>query len=89
MTKKFPNNSFYFKDEIRHIKKCDNGVDFIDKSRNNLFSKYYFAITIIMSRCKYILCNSSNCSLWIMLYREKCDNVIQFLDENTIIHNDK
>ena len=27
ITNKFPNNSFYFNDEIRHMKKCDDTVD--------------------------------------------------------------
>ena len=76
----FPNNSFYFKDEIRHIKKCNSTVDVELKSQNYLFSKYYLAITIIMSKCKYIVCGSGNCSMWIMFYRGHCKNVYQNLD---------
>ena len=74
-------NSFYFKDEIRHMKKCDNTVD---KTFNNSFkfSKYYLAITIIMSKCKYIICSSGNCSIWIMFYRGNSNNIIQYLNGN-------
>jgi hypothetical protein len=81
MSEKFPNNSFYFKDEIRHIKKCNSTVDKIMKDKNYEFSKYYLAITIIMSKCKYIVCGTGNCSLWIMLYRGNNNNVYQNLND--------
>lgn len=80
MTTKFPNNSFYFKDEIRHIKKCNSTVDIEMHSEIKEFSKKYLAITIIMSKCKYIICGSGNCSIWIMLYRGNAENVIQNLN---------
>lgn len=40
----FPGNSFYFKDEIRHMKKCNSTVDKILKNENYEFSKYYLGI---------------------------------------------
>lgn len=80
MTNRLPNNSFYFKDEIRHIKKCNNTVDILMKSTAYEFSKKYLAITIIMSKCKYIICGSGNCDIWIMLYRGNNNNVIQNLN---------
>ncbi len=80
MLNKFPKNSFYFKDEIRHINKQDDTVDKIMRHLNYKFSQYYLAITIIMSKCKYIICGSGNCSIWIMLYRGNSNNVIQFLN---------
>ena len=80
ITNKFPNNSFYFKDEIRHMKKCDDTVDKKMSSQNYEFSKKYLAITIIMSKCKYIICGSGNCDKWIMLYRGNNENVIQNLN---------
>ena len=80
MTNKFPNNSFYFNDEIRHMKKCNDTVDLKMRSQNYEFSKKYLAITIIMSKCKYIICGSGNCSEWIMFYRENNKNVIQNLN---------
>lgn len=80
MTEKFPDNSFYFKDEIRHMNKCNSTVDKKMRSTNDEFSKKYLAITIIMSKCKYIICGSGNCDLWIMLYRGNSKNVIQNLN---------
>jgi len=80
MTNKFPDRSFYFKDEIRHMPKCNNTVDRIMKETNYEYSKYYLAITIIMSKCKNIICGSGNCSLWILLYRGNNNNVYQNLN---------
>ncbi len=80
ITNKFPNNSFYFKDEIRHMKRCISTVDIKMRSQIYEFSKKYLAITIIMSRCKYIICGSGNCDIWIMLYRGNNKNVIQNLN---------
>ena len=77
---KFPTNSFYFKDEIRHMNKCNNTVDILMKENIFEFSKIYLAITIIMSKCKYIICGSGNCSIWIMLYRKNSNNVFQNLN---------
>ena len=75
----YPNNSFYFKDEIRHMKKQNSTVDKVFKDDNSLYSKYYLAITIIMSKCNYIVCGSGNCSAWIMLYRGNAVNICQNL----------
>ena len=80
MTTRFPNISFYFKDEIRHMEKCNSTVDIKMGSQNYEFSKKYLAITIIMSKCKYIICGSGNCDVWIMLYRGNNKNVIQNLN---------
>lgn len=80
ITNKFPNNSFYFKDEIRHMKKSNSTVDIKMSSQNYEFSKKYLAITIIMSKCNYIICGSGNCDIWIMLYRGNNNNVIQNLN---------
>ena len=80
ISNKFPDNSFFFKDEIRHMKKCNNTVDIIMKCSNYEFSKKYLAITIIMSKCKYIICGSGNCDIWIMFYRGNNNNVIQNLN---------
>lgn len=80
ITDKFPDNSFYFKDEIRHMRKCNDTVDKKMKSQNYDFSKKYLAITFIMSRCKYIICGSGNCDIWMVLYRGNAKNVIQNLN---------
>jgi hypothetical protein len=77
MQKEFPNNSFYFKDEIRHISQANTTVDVVFRNTNHEYSKNFLAITYIMSQCKYVICNSGNCSLWVVLYRNNMDNVIQ------------
>jgi len=80
MTNQFPFNSFYMKEEIRSMKKCNNTVDNVHRNEIDKYSKLYLAITIIMSKCKYIVCGSGNCSIWIMLYRGNNKNTYQNLD---------
>lgn len=80
MLKTFPGISFYFKDEIRHVNKCNSTVDILYRDTNYMFSKYYLAITIIMSKCKYIICGSGNCSIWVMFFRGNNANVYQNLN---------
>jgi hypothetical protein len=81
MKNAFPTNSFYMKEEIKHVNKNDAiVVDDINQSLTPLFTRFYLAITIIMSKCNYVVCTSGNCSLWIMLYRKNANNVHQFLD---------
>ncbi len=87
MQSKYYLNSFILKDEIRHMKNRDSSVDIVMRSKNFQYSKYYLAITIIMSKCKYIICNSGNCSYWIMLYRGNSNNVYQNLNNKWIINN--
>jgi len=81
MSTEFPMNSFYFKDEIRHINKQMSSVDLINANDTNReFSKYYLAVMIIMSKCKYVICGSTgNCSIWITFFRENAKNVIHYL----------
>lgn len=76
-------NSFYFKDEIRHINNRKTVVDNVNFKNGDKFSfvQKYLAITIIMSRCKYIICPSGNCSIWIIFYRGNAENVIQYKDD--------
>jgi hypothetical protein len=75
----FPNNHIIFWDEIRHIPR--NGrttVDRVIPNMNSVMSKNFLAITWIMSKCRYVICNTGNCSLWIALYRGNADNMVQF-----------
>ena len=79
MIKTFPNNHIYFKDEIRVINKNNKmSVDKINSYDNFKYSRYFLAITYIMSRCKYVVCTTGNCSLWIALFRGNADNIYQF-----------
>jgi len=80
----FPSNSYYFQDEIRHMKKCNNTVDMTMRDDIVNMSKQYLAITYIMSQCKYIVCGSGNCSIWILFYRENAKNVYQNLNNEWV-----
>lgn len=40
----------------------------------------FLSTVLIISRCKYIICSSGNCSVWMMLYRGHGKNIIQFLN---------
>ena len=68
-----------FYDEIRHINKTNSTVDVVFKDQNFIFSKYYLAIKHIMSKCKFIIFGSGNCSIWILFYRGHARNVMQYL----------
>ena len=81
---KFPSNSFYFKDEIRHMTKRGGTVNHVQRNNKQVYSKKYLAITILMGKAKHVICGSTNGAIWIMLYRENADNVVQFLNGNWI-----
>lgn len=81
--KEFP-KSIWFKDEIRHIKKENTTVDKVFKDDNYEFSKYFLAITLIMAKCKYIVCGSGNCSIWIAFYRGNAEGMYQHLHDKWI-----
>jgi hypothetical protein len=68
----------WFKDEIRHIPKAMTTVDIVCDDAFK-FSKLYLAITIVMSKCPYIICGSGNCSIWIALFRGSAKGMQQFL----------
>ncbi len=40
----------------------------------------FLSTIIIISKCKYIICSSGNCSIWAMLYRGHCNNIYQYID---------
>jgi hypothetical protein len=77
MTQEF-SQSFYCKDEIRHINKSNTTVDVVYKNSNYEFSKKFLAIIFIMSKCKYVVCNYGNCSIWIALFRNHINNIIEY-----------
>ena len=81
----FPMKCIVFRDEIRHISKSLTTVDKVFKEDNFRFSKYYLAITIIMSRCNHVIFGSGNCSLWILLFRGNYRNIQQFLKTGWIV----
>ena len=73
-------NHILFKDEIRHMKKCDNTVDKVFPQNNYVFSKYFLAIVIIMSKCKHVICGSGNISMWIAFFRGNVEDFHQYFD---------
>ena len=77
----FPNH-IIFKDEIRHMKTNPKlSVDHMySKDANHQFSKFYLAITIIMSKAnKIVFASSGNCSIWVLLFRGHANNIVQYL----------
>jgi hypothetical protein len=79
MVAEFPGKCIVFRDEIRHIPKSLTTVDKVFEKDNFVYSKYYLAITIIMSKCADIICGSGNCSIWIALFRGNANGMQQFL----------
>jgi hypothetical protein len=83
-------NYFIFDDEIRHVNKekiegCALGTGILefclDKEENFKYSEFFLSIVIIMSKCKYVVCNSSNISFWISLFRGNTTNLHQHLKQ--------
>jgi hypothetical protein len=59
----------------------NKGIHNEQTSNTNYHDMFYFLSTIIMlSKCKYIICSSGNCSEWIMLYRGNNKNLFQYLN---------
>ena len=58
----------------------------LTKNDNFKYSLYFLAIVIIMSRCKYVICNTSNVSLWISLFRGNTNNLHQYLRQIPKFH---
>lgn len=52
-----------------------------DKMEVFKYGQYFLSISYIMSKCKYIICPTGNCSLWIILFRGNCDGVYQNKDK--------
>jgi hypothetical protein len=46
--------------------------------KNYHIMKNFFAILCVISKCKYIICSSGNCSIWTMFFRGHANNVFQF-----------
>ena len=49
------------------------------KMNNYHYGKKYIAITQIMSKCKYIIYTTGNCSIWINYFRGNADGCYQYL----------
>lgn len=52
----------------------------IDRSQSITHAVNFLSILLILSRCKHVVTNSGNVSMWLCLYRGSANNVHQFLD---------
>ena len=73
MKELYPNHIIFY-DEIRHIPRCSTTVDIIFKDKNYEYSRYYLAIILIMSKCKYIISGCGNNPLWMYFFRGNLNN---------------
>jgi hypothetical protein len=63
----------------------DKGLHFEKTNEENYRDiKYLFATFLIISKCKYIICSSGNCSIWMMYFRKNANNVFQNLNKRWI-----
>jgi hypothetical protein len=83
MTRSLP-NTIVFHDEIRHMhRNVITSMDGICGIDNYKYSKFFVAIVMIMARCKHIVCNTGNISLWIYFWcyihnKNNIKNIHQF-----------
>lgn len=58
----------------------NKGIHNVSSAQKNYTDMFFlFSTFLIISKCKYIICSSGNCSLWMMLYRGNGRNVLQYL----------
>lgn len=75
-----------YKDNLIFIK--ENKLSYNKKGihkQNNCITNYndmfnLFPTFLIASKSKYLICSSSNCSYFMILYRNNCENIFQFLN---------
>jgi hypothetical protein len=58
-------------------------------SRSFIHSQLMLASVLIMSKGKYVICTSSNVSMWIILFRGNNNNIYQYLSPKEYIYNVK
>ena len=56
-----------------------------DGDTNYNMIHYFFATILIMAECNYLICSSSNCSVWTVYYRGNSHNVIQNLNKRWVV----
>jgi hypothetical protein len=73
---KFPNAIVFDENKTSYKKR---GIHFENTPEDNYtIQKYFLAICILISKCKYIIMSSGNCSIWMVFFRGNANNVIQF-----------
>jgi hypothetical protein len=83
MTRVFP-NSVWFDKDIRHMNRKLGSLDLLNRDNIHLYSLKFLAITIIMSKCKYVVCGTGNCSLWIAYYRGNSEGMYQYREDRWV-----
>jgi len=58
----------------------DKGIHTLKKKNNYEDIHFFLSTIILLSKSKYIICNSCNCSIWMMFFREHGKNIIQYLN---------
>lgn len=58
-------------------------------NRSFIHSQIMLASVLISSKCEYIICGSSNVSLWIILFRGNSNNIYQYLSPKEYIYGIK
>ncbi len=67
--------------EENKISNTNKGIHKEQSFDTNYYDMFdFFATILIISKCKYIILNSGNCSIWINFYRENNKNVFQYLN---------
>ena len=63
------------------VSRLDRGIHY-DRcpSLNYIEIQSFMATLLILSKCKYLICSSGNCSIWTLFFRENTDNVYQSLN---------
>ena len=80
---KIQNNIIVFEENVTTA--SNQGVHFLrrgDKAYQDI--QHLFASLLVMSQCKYIICSSSNVSMWMMYYRGHATNVHQLLNNRWV-----
>jgi len=54
-----------------------------------IHSLYFLATMYIISKTKYIICSSSNVSLWFIFFRNNTENIIQYLNQKEYMYTMK
>jgi len=74
----FP-NAIHFT-EIPKINKAHSSIQFtLNDDEKIVKAQYYIASLWILSQCKYVIHTSGNGEMWIALFRENVNNMIQYL----------
>jgi hypothetical protein len=73
---KFPNAIVFDENKTSYTKKGIHYEHSPDENYN--IQKNFLAIAIVISKCKYIIMSSGNCSIWMILFRGHANDVMQF-----------